>query len=71
MKGQEERDKFANFRLTKSTADQAFFEADEDDAKVTLLYKRLPNGRLDIDFHKVVKSTGKEQKMVFAFTKAN
>lgn len=69
LKGQEERDKFANFRLTKSTADQAFFEADEEDAKVTLLYKKLPNGRLEIDFHKVTKSTGKEQKMTFEFTK--
>ena len=71
MKGQETPEKFADFKLSRSSSDEAFFESDEEDAKVTLLYKRLPKGRLNIDFHKVIKSTGKEQKMVFAFELAN
>lgn len=71
LKGQEEREKFANFKLSRAANGEAFFETDEDDARVTLLYKRLPNGRLEIDFHKIVKSTGKEQKMLFSFERAN
>lgn len=70
LKGQEEQEKFAHFKLTKASADQALFEADEPDATVTLVYKRLAKDRLDVDFHKVAKSTGKEQKMVFSFEKA-
>jgi hypothetical protein len=66
MKGQEAPEKFANFKLLRASSNEAFFEANEDDAHVTLLYKRVPKG-LDIDFHKVIKSTGKEQKMTFEF----
>ncbi len=70
MKGQEEREKFADFKLTKATADEARFETAEDDARVTLVYQRLPGGRLEVDFHKVIKSTGQEQKMAFPFERA-
>jgi 3-hydroxyacyl-CoA dehydrogenase len=70
LRGQEEREKFADFQLTRVASGEAFFEADEEDARVTLLYQRLPNGRLSINFHKVVKSTGKEQKMQFPFERA-
>jgi hypothetical protein len=71
MKGQEAPDKFADFKLSRSSPGEAFFESDENDATVTLLYKRLPNAQLQIDFHKVIKSTGKTQKIVFAFERAN
>ena len=71
MKGQEEREKFADFKLTKATADEATFEAIEEDARVSLLYKRLPAGRMEVHFHKVVTSTGKEQKMLFPFERAH
>ncbi len=67
LKGQEEREKFVDFKLTKAGADQATFEATEDDSRVTLIYKRHADGRLEIDFLKVITSTGKEQKMLFPF----
>ena len=71
MKGQEEREKYADFKLTKATPDEATFEAIEEDAWVSLLYKRLPAGRMEVHFHKVVTSTGKEQKMLFPFERAH
>ena len=71
MKGQEEREKYAGFKLTKATPDEATFEANEEDARVTLLYQRLPGGRMEVHFRKVVTSTGKEQKMVFPFERVH
>ena len=67
MKGQEEREKYADFKVTKATANEATFEAVEEDARVSLIYKLLPGGRLEVHFQKTVISTGKEQKMLFPF----
>ena len=71
LKGQEEREKFADFKLVEATAGQARFEAAEEDAHVTLVYKRLASGALEVDFRKVITSTGKEQRMVFPFERVN
>lgn len=70
LKGQEAPEKFVHFILSKVTAEQAVFESDGADAHVTLRYRRLPQGRLEIDFHKTEKSTGKAEKMLFTFQKA-
>lgn len=67
LKGQEEREKFVDFKLTQASAHQATFEATEEDARVTLIYKRHDDGHLEIEFLKVITSTGKEQKMLFPF----
>ena len=71
MKGQEEREKYADFKLTNATPDEATFEANKEDARVTLLYQRLPGGRMEVHFRKVVTSTGKQQKMLFPFERVH
>ena len=70
LKGQELPEKFVDFKLVRSTAQEAVFAAVEEDARVTLVYSQKSAGHLDVDFHKVIVSTGKEQKIRFPFEKA-
>lgn len=69
LKGEEAPEDFTQFRLTQASASEAHFESDEEKALVKLEYRRLPGDRLEIDFRKTTKSTGKEQRMRFPFEK--